>query len=497
MQDPASNLWKHLKSQEKISLLTTLRSKVQPILANNLLPHFTDHSVEHSDRVTQLVDHLVQPLQQSGEKLNPAELTAIYATAYLHDIGMQFENAGRTEVIQRLGLAVSWDDLPEQKRRDLLRDHHPEISAEMVRNSANGTGEVGMVLPGDLEPAAVAALCHAHALDPQSEQYEQLMYDSPSLRMSLLSGILRMADILDESQVRAQRGKADSLLLDAVAGMHWWRHHYTVDVKFSHNERTITIWFEFPPALGDEYSRVIPELQVPLIQEELECHQAVFRRYGLDWSVHHKIQSPPYGAQETMPESVWGEMQRNLFGRRTAKVQQQRFAVVRHFQDVQPSIQKKLAELEETKNSTSAADYLRRLDLLVRECIAIEGLRSGCALLTGAYLRNREALPLSEQFKMGLRLAGALISDGRPDRALDVLKPLEPQANSLDDQTPQSETFAKLWLSCLVETFDLDTAQEALRRALDSDLDASVKNELKAIILEACHLRGLPSTNVT
>ena len=402
MHDPASNLWKHLKSQEKISLLTTLRSKVQPILANNLLPHFTDHSVEHSDRVTQLVDDLVQPLQRSDKQLNQAELTAAYAAAYLHDIGMQFENAGRTEVIQRLGLPVSWKDLPEQKRRDLLRDHHPEISAEMVRNSAKGTSDVGMALPPELEPATIAALCHAHGLDPQSDQYKELTDDSPNIRTALVSGVLRMADILEESQVRAQRSKANTLLLDAVAEMHWWRHYYTQAVNLSQDERTIVIWFEFPRVQRDEYSRVIPELQVPLIQEELERHQLVFRRYGLDWSVHHKIKSPQYGAKETMPGRVWGEMQRELFGRRTARVQQQRFAVVRHFQDAQPSIQNKLAELEETKSTTSAADYLRRLDLLFRECIAIEGLRSGGALLTGAYLRNREALPLSEQFDMGL-----------------------------------------------------------------------------------------------
>lgn len=41
--------FKHLSDEKSRALLITLRAKTAPILANNILPHFTDHSVAHSD----------------------------------------------------------------------------------------------------------------------------------------------------------------------------------------------------------------------------------------------------------------------------------------------------------------------------------------------------------------------------------------------------------------------------------------------------------------
>jgi hypothetical protein len=93
--------WKHLADEGSRATLTVLRERTAPILANNLLPHFTDHSVDHSDSVTRIIDNL---LENGTNTLTDQELFILYSACYLHDIGMQFEQAGETEVVSSLNL---------------------------------------------------------------------------------------------------------------------------------------------------------------------------------------------------------------------------------------------------------------------------------------------------------------------------------------------------------------------------------------------------------
>ena len=117
--------FKHLRDKVRRASLVRLRSAVAPILANNLLPHFTDHSVAHSDRLTVLIDDLVEAVQATQQPLNNCELTVLYGTCYLHDLGLQYEKAGNTEVIQQALSQTSqrWDVLSETAKRKMLRDY--------------------------------------------------------------------------------------------------------------------------------------------------------------------------------------------------------------------------------------------------------------------------------------------------------------------------------------------------------------------------------------
>ena len=166
--------FRHLVDERKRVLLIGLRGAVAPILNNNLLPHFTDHTVSHSDRLTVMVDDLIMPIQPGPNALRDAELLVLYAACYLHDVGMQYENAGTTQTISQLDLARPWDELSEDERRDLLRRHHHRISADMVRQSATHSAPlVGMSLPSEMEPSSLAALCAAHAIDTASSEYQR------------------------------------------------------------------------------------------------------------------------------------------------------------------------------------------------------------------------------------------------------------------------------------------------------------------------------------
>ncbi len=220
--------FRHLKDENGRAFLVSLRNAVEPILSNNLLPHFTDHSVGHSDRLVELADNLTKPLAYGDKRLTDNELVVLYSACYLHDIGMQYERAGDTTVIRKLNLPQPWSDLQEDSRRELLRKHHHEISAELVYGSVRTAyPSIGLQLTDQCEPGCIASLCEAHAMGAATDRYRELTQDGPGIRMELLSALLRLADILDEGRRRAPREKAATLALGSEAQMHWWRNYYT------------------------------------------------------------------------------------------------------------------------------------------------------------------------------------------------------------------------------------------------------------------------------
>ena len=189
---------RHLKPERLRSLVIQVRQAVEGFLSNNILHHFTDHSVTHSDSLCGLVDDLIAELQNSKDALKDDELIVLYSACYIHDLGMQYENAGQTRVIQGLNLSPSWDEIDDYARFELRRKFHRKISAELVADSdRSGTRPIGFQLSDGHRPPQIACLCEAHCVTPNTTDYTKLMSESPGLRMPLLSGLLRLADILE------------------------------------------------------------------------------------------------------------------------------------------------------------------------------------------------------------------------------------------------------------------------------------------------------------
>lgn len=309
-----NNRFKYLEDEECKARLITLRKAVSPILANNLLRHFTDHTVSHSDYVAYRIDELIEPLQEGRYKLTDRELFICYASCYLHDIGMQYEAAGTTQTIAKAGLAGQWNTLTDGERADHLRRLHHELSAEMITQSVRAPRPlIGIALTDDDEPDLIASLCEAHALDTKNRRYGELIReDRPGLRMELLIGLLRMADILEETQRRANRDKAETLSLPLVSQVHWWRHYYTREIEFNANGATVTVWFDFPTGLREEYTRLVLPLQFQEIESEYKRHAVTFAKYKLEWLITRDFFSGQHGRKLEMPPEVKAEMEREV-----------------------------------------------------------------------------------------------------------------------------------------------------------------------------------------
>lgn len=486
---------KHLTSEVDRSLIVRLRESVAPILANNILPHFTDHSVIHSDHVTQLVDKLAEPLQSTSEALRAQELIILYSACYLHDIGLQLQNAGKTQVIQSLELTPPWDDLDEDTRRTLLRTFHHRISGEMVLASVRAmTPIIGIQLTDAYEPSRVACLCEAHNLfleiSADRNRYDQLTSDGPNIRMALISGLLRTADILDESRRRAVRNKARTLNLSVESQSHWWRHYYTENVTFDQNERVISIWFDFPPDRFPEYSKVISALQLPWIQTELQRHLPVFNKYGVNWSLDTRFTSKQYSDTEIMPDEVMAHMLGQLLKQHSKEDEARREIVLNAFNESRPHIHRRLEAIREQKDKIPPVEYLLETSKIAEELWNIGSRRSAVFALVFEYERSSQHLTDSQRIDIGTRLLEMVLADGTLELAQGWILRLCDDASELSADDPRAFRSLSLIAEWFAKRCAYDKAVETINHAIASVKNEDATTELRATLKELHFLQG-------
>ena len=234
--------------------LAAVRDAVKNLLDGNFLPSFTDHSVTHSDQICDLIDRLTQPLNQANQ-LSDNEAFILYCAAYLHDAGLQHQRANETQVIDTILTehypGREWGDLDVETRHTIVREQHHRISGEMITQSINAPHPtiLGVQLTDEWWPGQIRAISIGHNLDMDGkdhDEYCELTKNWGSVRMSLLSALLRLADILDESHRRSHLFLERTRALSLESRMHWWRHYYVAEVHIDPVAHNITLWFDFP-----------------------------------------------------------------------------------------------------------------------------------------------------------------------------------------------------------------------------------------------------------
>ena len=486
---------KHLQDESSRALIINLRDAVAPILDNNTLPHFTDHSVSHSDGVANLVDELVNPIQSSPSALSSKELIVIYSACYLHDIGLQYEAAGETQTIRKLSLRVPWIQLTEDERRDILRKHHHVISAEMVHSSGRAESPIiGIQLTSQYQASRVACLCESHNLFfevPQDlKRFNDLTEDGPDIRMRLLAGLLRMADILEESRRRAPREKARTLQLNSISDPHWWRHYYTESIKVDENERTITIWFDFPPEQFSTYSQIVPKLQTPWIEAELNRHSVVFNKNGVSWTLQAEMKSKQYSDTEEMPETVLTAMTSELRRRHLVEDESRRAILLNTFREARPQIQTRLLKLAERKESLSPKEHLQELFTLSKEMWEIGSARSALMNVVFEYQRSSQHLDEIDRVEMGTEILEMCLAEDLPNMADGWCDTLYEQNKKLDQTLPVvSRCFASL-VELYAATCRIPAAKSVIEVAIEACNSPEQANLYRAQLSEMKFLQG-------
>jgi len=488
--------FRHLSGDNPVrSRLETLRSSVQPLLATELLLHFTDHSVDHSDRVAGFVDELISPIQEGNRALQENELAALYAACYLHDLGMHVEAVSELSTVSSRLMGESWNDLSKEAKEKFIRSHHHRISAELVCLAAKYQGPCSILPVNGLFPEEIALLCAIHQLDldvsDQQSEYSRNTEQRKGLRMDLLGAVIRIADILDDTQFRACREKAKILCLPANSQSHWWHHYYTEHISVDRG--AITIEFEFPANRRADYERVVPCLQVPLIQEEVRRHEGVLTAHGLMRSVTYRVIGSSYDAKEAMPDSVYLAMAAELQHRELTATDRRRLAALEYLRHTRSAAKRQFAELEERKALIPAADYIEQAWQFMKSLHDVGGIRSARVEFDHAYSAVKNSLPARQKMDYGLRLATWQIKDYGSFLAIMLLQELMPLVQDLATDDPLKFTYYRQKFLALYDlAIHYKEATEAGRQAVAIALSKGDRDLMVADLIEMAFLLGEP-----
>jgi len=432
----------------------------------------------------------------TGKRLSEEEALILYSACYLHDLGMHYEKVGDTSTIQGLQLGQRWEDLAEGTRREHLRRHHHEISAELVHAAAQGDGQILDLTTGPRRVLDyVAALCEAHGADTGSGRYQELVQASGALRIGLLCSLLRIADILDESHRRANPDVRNCLSLTLQEQVHWWRHYYVEDVVFDPPQNAIRIEFDFPPDKRDEYAKIVPELQVPTIEQEFQRHTRELTNAGLRWIIEKKVLQKPFSAASHLPDEVLFAMLRELHDAKLLQAQRDKQLVLQSFEEAQPYLKRRIDELQAGKDQLAARDYLLKLQSIARDFAEIGARMQAWQLLWHDFSTSGSSLKPQEQLQMGMWLASLMLHDQHPELAAKVLREMEGCVGNVDALVRAE--YYRIGSHAMIEDCQFNDALQSALRSISLFAGHPSARELEAEVDEWHYLQGIPLPQIT
>lgn len=465
--------------------LMQIREGAKPILDLNLHVDFTDHSVGHSDSVAANASLLGSALI-INHRLTNEEAFILYAACYLHDIGMEYEPADDLQSIRELGLPVCLRDMQRAERVGALRRIHNVVSAGMVAASRDAAvPPIGTQLSQDDQPQLIASLCEAHllAMDGVDRlRYTDLMGGTNNVRMALLSGILRLADILDEGSWRALQRRQAALILPIESQAHWYRLRYTREVRIDPAKGRISILFEFPHGRRADYEELVCDLAVPEMEKELARHASTFAAVGLGWSLDYEVSNNPYSDAEEMPDTVALEMSGMLRARRATESDEVQRAVLRDFEAAQPFILRLQSNVEAIPPDNLSAKREALRDLYSR-LDRVGASASATAVLHQLFNTFGEPGFEVERFAFGERIVAAESQVENHTVALHVARiclDISTRLTIIEQLKAETMVARALGAQCT------EGAPEAYRRAiaLGTDIDMDLTHALNSELAE-------------
>lgn len=257
-------------------------------------PHYTRHTVEHSDEIVLQISKLLFKNDDPSQpiiRLSPVEAYIVIAAAYLHDAGMVSADKEKLEILTTNeewkrwttgdgGGAKRWQEiekLRQDERRDyetrhfladlqtrfliaeFIRRRHHLRAADVIKQHQQHLGRFAFDDP--MMQRTIAEVCVAHGLRPHELEDQGRYPDRRDIRgyavnVRFLAILLRLGDLLDMSYDRAcplLLNAANPLPADSLA--HW-----------------------------TQYQRIVHRLTSPdRIELTAECHNQEEHRVLQDW----------------------------------------------------------------------------------------------------------------------------------------------------------------------------------------------------------------------
>lgn len=257
MDDLPTGLLTNILKQNKILYpkLISTRNKAEVILKNSQHKHFTNHDIQHSDRIIERLNILAKSI---FTQLNEDECYILFAAAYLHDIGMQ---------------SKKYSDLK------IIRDEHHLLSSDMIIGSIKKPKDYEDLDIIEKYAEEIALVVKGHRkTDLFSEDYNSFQIRSNNIQIRLLAALLRFADELDIDSRRVDFEKIKvEKDMSAESKLQWYKHEYVLGIRIESG--LIKITYRFPMQYK---GLIIEELITNYIQNHIQEEYEKFKE-GIFW----------------------------------------------------------------------------------------------------------------------------------------------------------------------------------------------------------------------
>ena len=206
--------------ERQLRYINQIREEVILTLNNKILRHFTDHSVNHSDRMVNILEDILEEnmMTNNDYTLSRDELYILLLSIYLHDISMQVPKAHGID-----------KDINEFEIDDyqIIRKNHGEVSSEILLDTIEH-GEDLYNLHLNLNKKGlkkympfVSELVKNHQSIMEYAVNRTLKFEGKNIRIGVLISILRLVDQLDCDHNRVDIDKLDQYSISEESIVHW------------------------------------------------------------------------------------------------------------------------------------------------------------------------------------------------------------------------------------------------------------------------------------
>ena len=274
-----------LYEQKNINAFNTLVDKAEEVLYNSRFPHYTDHSIAHSNRVLSLASSLLP----SSIHLSEDERFILLCAIILHDIGMQVN----------IYLDATFPLNNEQL--EAIRSEHHELSYKYIIDEyvTLGLNDKGFIVQ------FIAEVAKNHRVTDLNSVKENEYYQGKQIRLQLLSSIIRLADCLDCDFRRVKIDQLKSFQIESKSKAYWFCNRYISSVRIANKKINLT--FAFPDEYkGNRIDDLIVNFMVSEVKTQTDLLYDIFIKY--DIAFHRELVSveKKYSkAVEKMPEDAY------------------------------------------------------------------------------------------------------------------------------------------------------------------------------------------------
>ncbi len=231
-----------IKSEDLSNYLRAIIFNSKNIHQNPFLYTFTDHGINHSNRMLDCINKFIENCNQE-EQLNEYECFVLIAAIYLHDIGIQ---ETKVEILENFAQEYGLEFDKNTNKPNFVRNNHHLISTFLINKDIN-SDQKPLAYVGDPELGRyVALVVKSHGIDFSNDKqtYKKYIYQELYVRVDLISVLLCLADCFDCDKRRIDSKKFTYTELPNISRLHWLKHLYVRGINFHNN--TILISYSFP-----------------------------------------------------------------------------------------------------------------------------------------------------------------------------------------------------------------------------------------------------------